>query len=80
MREGVWRIVSGTETLPEGEVTAKTHAKFQAKLDKALVIIVLAIKPSLLYLIGDPESPVRVWRKLADEFQKKTWANKLALR
>ena len=47
---------------------------------KALAIIVLAIEPSLLYLIGDPESPVTVWRKLADQFQKKTWANKLALR
>ena len=80
MREGVWGIVNGTETLPEGEVTAETRAKFQAKLDKALAIIVLAIEPSLLYLIGDPESPVTVWRKLADQFQKKTWANKLALR
>ena len=80
MREGVWGIVNGTENLPEGEVTAETRTKFKAKLDKALAIIVLSTEPSLLYLIGDPENPVTVWRKLADQFQKKTWANKLALR
>ena len=36
--------------------------------------------PSLLYLIGDPEDPITVWQKLAGQFQKKTWANKLELR
>ena len=40
----------------------------------------LAVEPSLLYLIGDPEDPVVVWQKLQDQFQKKTWANKLVLR
>ena len=30
-------------------------------------------------MIGDPENPVTVWRKLADQFQKKMWPNKLAL-
>ena len=39
----------------------------------------LSVEPSLLYLIGDPEDPVVVWKKLADQFQKKTWANKLEL-
>ena len=72
-------IVNGTKTLPEGDVTAETRARFKAKLDEALAIIVLAIKPFLVHLIGEPESHVSVWRKLADQFQKKTWANKLAL-
>ena len=40
----------------------------------------MAIDPSLLYLIGDPDNPITVWKKLADEFQKKTWSNKLQLR
>ena len=32
-------------------------------------------------LLGpDPEDPAAVWKKLADQFQKKTWANKLRLR
>ena len=38
------------------------------------------MEPSLLYLIGDPEDPLAVWKKLKDQFQKKTWANKLELR
>ena len=39
-----------------------------------------SIRTSLLYLIGDPKDPVAVWKKLQDQFQKKTWANKLELR
>ena len=43
-------------------------------------MIVLSVDPALLYLIRDPEDPVTVWKKLADQFQKKTWATKLELR
>ena len=35
---------------------------------------------SLLYLIGEPEDPMDVWQKFHDQFQTKTWANKLALK
>ena len=45
-----------------------------------LATIVLAVKPSLHYLIGDSEDPVAVWQKLQNQFQKRMWANKLALR
>ena len=51
-----------------------------SRRDKALAIIVLAVDPSLLYLLGDPEDPAAVWKKLSGQFQKKTWANKLSLR
>ena len=78
VRDGLWSIVAGTETLPgEG---GDRRSKFIARRDRALATIVLAVDPSLLYLIGDPEDPVTVWQKLQDQFQKKTWANKLALR
>ena len=41
----------------------------------------LAIEPSLLYLTGaNPTDPVVVWKVLADQFQRKTWANKLELK
>ena len=40
----------------------------------------MTLEPSLLYLVGEPEDPVVVWKKLSDQFQKKTWANKLELR
>ena len=79
IREGLWGIVAGTETAPE-EAEADRRSKFLARRDRALATIVLAIDPSLLYLIGDPDDPVAVWKKLQDQFQKKTWANKLALR
>ena len=39
----------------------------------------LSVELPLLYLIGDPEDPGVVWKKLQDQFQKKTWTNKLAL-
>ena len=40
----------------------------------------MSVHTSLLYLLGDPQDPGVVWEKIADQFQKKTWANKLALR
>ena len=79
MKEGLWSIVNGSESGPSRSDTDK-YAKFAARRDKALATIVLSVDPSLLYLIGDPENPVLVWKKLGDQFQKKTWANKLHLR
>ena len=71
MKGGLWGIVSGTETAPE-EREAERFAKYIARRNKALAIIVLSIEPSLLYLIGDPKEPINVWKKLGDQFQKKT--------
>ena len=79
MKDGLWGIVSETERDPGGG-EAEAHRKFVSRRDHALAIIVLSVEPSLLYLIGDPEDPVAVWNKLKDQFQKKTWANKLELR
>ena len=79
MRDGVWSIVSGTEVEPTDGDENKLQ-KFISKRDKALATIVLAVDPSLLYLLGDPQNPVDVWKKLKDQFQKKTWANKLVLK
>ena len=78
MKEGLWNIVEGTEAAPGRE--NDRYAKFLARRDWALAIIVLSVEPSLLYLVGDPEDPAAVWGKLANQFQKRTWANKLELR
>ena len=79
VKEGLWNIVNGKETEPEGN--AERRAKFVARRDRALATIVLAMEPSLLYLVGpDPTNPVVVWRALADQFQRNTWANKLELK
>ena len=79
MKEGLWGTVSGTEVAP-AQSEADKFTKFVTQRDKALAIIVLSIDPSLLHLLGDPKDPKAVLKKLADQFQKKTWANKLALR
>ena len=77
MKEGLWRIVTGEESSTGSEAE---RAKFAARRDRALATIVLSVDTSLLYLVGNPEDPVVVWRKLADQFEKKTWATRLDLR
>ena len=78
MKDSLWGIVNGTE-IPPGEDDAEKYAKFVARRHRALALIVLTLEPYLLYLIGEPEDPVVVWKKLSEQFQKKTWANKLEL-
>ena len=79
MKMGVWRIVDGTEDAPD-EYDVVAYRKYVERRDKALASIVLAVHPSLLYLLGDPQDPEEVWEKLCNQFQKKTWANKLVLK
>ena len=70
------------EVAPDGS-DADKEAKFQSRSDKAVATIVLAIELKLLclmLLLGDPTDPLNVWKKLEDKFQRKTWANKLALK
>jgi hypothetical protein len=79
VKDSLWSIVNGTETAPDSD--GEPRRKFMARRDRALAVIVLAIDPTLLYLIGtDPNDPQAVWTKLEGQFQRKTWANKLQLR
>ena len=78
MKENLWGIVNGSETAPADG--ADRIAKFNARKDKALATIILLIDPTLLYLVGEPKDPVDVWKLLSNNFQKKMWANRLALR
>ena len=79
MKDSLWGIVSGTETLAD-EANADASTKFNARRDRALAIVVLAVDPSLLYMLGNPEDPAAVWKKLEEQFQRKTWSNKLQLK
>ena len=36
-----------------------------------MATVVLSIDPLLLYLLGNPQDPVVVWKKLAGQFEKK---------
>ena len=67
LKENLWDIVSGTEVAPnstDGTTDRDANRKFIARRDKALAIIVLAVDPSLLYLLGEPEDPKIVWETL----------------
>jgi len=77
MKESLWRIVTGDEVAPTGN--ASEQSKVAVRRDRALATIVLSVNTSLLYLISDPQDPVAVWGKLADQFEKKTWATRLDL-
>jgi len=77
IKDSLWEIVSGTEVAP-AEEHADDLRKFIAKRDHALAIV-LAVDPSL-YLLGEPVDSKAVWKKLEEQFQPKTWANKLHLR
>ena len=63
-----------------GNNNEEARRKFFTRRDRALAIVVLAVEPSLLYLLGDPEDPQVVWTRLEEQFQRKTWSNKLQLR
>ena len=80
LKQGIWKIVDGTELSPDEIEQPANYRKYCDRRDRALSTIVLAVDTSLLYLLGDPQDPVEVWKKLCDQFQKKTWANKLTLR
>ena len=76
IRDGFWSIVNGTEIAPDR--TAEAALKFASRRYKAIaVIVVLSVDPSLLLLLGNPEDSREVWTKLEEQFQRKTWANKL---
>ena len=79
MRDDLWSIVNGSETVPADNTTDR-YSKFVTRRDRSLAMIVLSIDPSLLYVIGTPEDPVVVWQLQLNQFQTKTWANRLALR
>ena len=77
MKEGLWGIVNGSETVPTtGE---REIAKCNRNKDRALATIVLAVHSSLLHILENPTCPITVLKELQDTFQKKTWSNKLHL-
>ena len=78
MRDGLWGIVDGTTGSPSRS-KPEDFEKYVSRKDRALSTIVLSIEPSLLYMIGDPTDPSAVWQKLVDQFQARTWTNRLAL-
>ena len=80
IKEGLWNIVNRTELI-SNDASREEKNKFLLRKDKALATIVLSVEPKWLYILGsDPNDPTDVWERLANQFQKKSWANKLSLR
>lgn len=79
IKDALWDIVSGSEVAPSSD-DEEASRKFAVRRDRALAVIVLSVDPGLLYLLGDPQDPKEVWNVLENQFQKKSWANKLHLR
>ena len=63
MKDGLWGVITGLDEVPEA---GEALRKYIIKRDRALSIIVLAVEPSLLYLLGDPQDPAVVWKMLED--------------
>lgn len=80
IKDNLFGIVSGMETAPPSSSDAAATQKFELRRNRALAIIVIALQPKLLYMIGHPKDPKVVWEKLQDTFQKKSWVNKLRLK
>ncbi len=70
IREGLWEIVAGMEGRSNG-ADADKLAKYLARRDRALAMIVLAVDPSLPYLLGNPDDLEAVWRKLSGECSRR---------
>lgn len=77
IKEDLFGIIDGTETVP---TAADELVKFNKRRARALSLIVLGIDQKFLYIVGDPDDPVAVWKLLQNTFQKNTWSNKLQLR
>ena len=68
MTEGLWGVVNESERAPPEEEAEKL-SKFVTRRDRALALIEVSVDLTILYLPGDPEDPVAVWKKLSDQFQ-----------
>ena len=78
IKDGLWGIVTCAENEPADE---REIPKYVHKRDRALATIVLSVELKWLYILGsDPSDPAEVWERLANQFQKRSWANKLSLR
>ncbi len=69
VRDGLWGIVSGMETAPSD--AGEQSTTLLARRDHALATIVLVVDPTLLYLLGEPDDPVIVWKKITGSVSEK---------
>ena len=67
----VWGTVSGNKSAPVEDTVDEMKGYYASRWDKALATIVFLADLLLLYLLGNPDNPVCVWRKLEEQYQNK---------
>ena len=69
IREDLWNIVNKTAIIPNLKTNANLYSKYLWQKDCALMTSALLVELSLLYLIGNPDDPAVVLKKIADQFK-----------
>ena len=64
MKDGLWGMV----LTPIPATTVPRPATLNP--DEASATIVLSVEPSLLYLMGDPQDPIAVWKEAGEPVSK----------
>ncbi|KAJ7231223.1 hypothetical protein C8J57DRAFT_1037782, partial [Mycena rebaudengoi] len=79
IRKGLWDVVSGDETLPNGSPNTKPVRAFRKRQAEAGAEIILHVEPSQLPFIED-DDPKVVWDTLAAMHQAHGMATRLTVR
>ncbi len=79
LAKGLWDLVDGTRTLAAG-ADAQAAEAFRRQNQQAFSTIVMAVKPSQLYLITSCEEPKEAWDNLKQHFERDSLASKIYLK
>ena len=74
----LWKLVKGEEMLAEGaEQTAKDA--FEERSIAATMRLTHAMSPTVVLLVQALDFPVKIWKRLERQYEKRTAASKLSL-
>ena len=79
-RERPVGFVDGTEPIPTKDGVAEVKAGYQKRSQKTFSLIVLAITPSLVYLVTLCNQPREAWEALQKQFERDMLEHKLLLK
>ena len=79
MKDSLWGIVNENRSLG-GRCSCRYPQKVHCEKGQSTSYRCASRDPSLLYMLGNRENPAAVWTPLEEQFQRKTWSNKLQLK
>ena len=74
----LWKLVKGEETLAEGAERPAVDA-FEERCVDATVRLTHAMSPTVVLLVQALDCPVKIWRRLERQYEKRTAASKMSL-